>query len=54
MTTFNHLELLVQDAIEQFWNIRYRQIEKQRASSKSDAGFRGAVTGGKQMSGFEK
>lgn len=54
MTIFNHLDEFVRDAIVQFWNIRYEQIEKQKASNKRDAGLRGAVTGGKQMSGFEK
>ena len=54
MTTFNNLDRLIKEAIAQFWDIRYRQIEKQKAGNKSDVGFRGAVTGGKQMSGFEK
>ncbi len=53
MTTLERLDELIQDAVEQFWIIRYRQIEKQKSSRKSDAGLRGAVTGGKQMSGFE-
>lgn len=54
MTILNNSDELVRDAILQFWNIRYEQIEKQKASNKIDAGLRGAVTGGKQMSGFEK
>ena len=54
MTTFHDSDRFVRDAIVQFWNIRFRQIEKQKASNKSDAGLRGAVTGGKQMSSFEK
>ena len=38
MTTFHYLDRFVRDAIVQFWNIRFRQIEKQKASNKSDAG----------------
>lgn len=41
-------------AIKVFWGTRRSQIAKQVAAGKSDAGARGAVTGGKQMLGFEE
>lgn len=41
-----------QAAVEYFWDKRSTSIEKQRQSGKSDAGLRGAVTGGAQMNGF--
>ena len=41
-------------ATKRFWQIRHRQGLKQRSSGKADAGSRSAVTGGKQLSGFEE
>lgn len=48
------LESEILKAIEVFWGTRKSQIEKQIASGKTDAGTRGAVTGGKQLLGFEE
>jgi hypothetical protein len=40
-------------AASAFWATRDSQFRVQRASNRPDAGSRSAVTGGKQMSGFE-
>lgn len=44
--------LLIQSAVELFWNTRNNQTSKQAKSKISDTGNRGAVTGGKQLDGF--
>jgi len=36
-------------AVRSYWEVRRQQQERQRAAGKSDAGYRGAVTGGAQM-----
>lgn len=55
MSVLDDLNQLIQDAVDYFWSTRTGQIEKQRAlGRKIDAGIRGAVTGGKQMSAFEQ
>jgi hypothetical protein len=41
------------EAVQAFWDARDRQMEKQVAAGKIDAGTRGAVTGGTQMGGLE-
>ncbi|MBL8178210.1 MAG: hypothetical protein JNK48_26280 [Bryobacterales bacterium] len=41
------------EAVQSFWTARTRNLQKQRASGKVDAGTRGAVTGGTQMGGLE-
>ena len=43
----------VRKALKEFWGIRNTQFLKQRSGKVKDAGSRSAVTGGKQMSGFE-
>ncbi len=43
---------LVQSAVEDFWNGRLNQADKQRLSGKIDAGARGAVTGGGHLDGI--
>ena len=48
------LEARVLEATKIFWNTRDSQGKKQKSSGKSDAGHRSAVTGGKQMEGFEQ
>ena len=41
------------EAIRHFWQVREQQGEKQgQASGQRDAGYRAAVTGGKQLDGF--
>jgi hypothetical protein len=39
-------------AVQQFWKIREKQIQKQQESGTKDKGNRGAVTGGAQLDGF--
>lgn len=48
-----NLESRFREAVQDFWNTRESQARKQRASGKSDAGARAAVTGGKQMGALE-
>lgn len=43
------LETRFHKAVQYFWNMRESQQEKQGTSGKTDAGARGAVTGGAQM-----
>lgn len=43
-----------QVAIQAFWQVREAQRRKQEASGRSDAGSRGAVTGGRQMAALER
>jgi len=50
----NNLDENIRSAAKNFWEIRHIQGAKQKASGKTDAGSRSAVTGGKQMDGFEK
>jgi hypothetical protein len=54
MTILKNLDPYIQNAINHFWYTRMSQIQKQQASGRSDAGTRGAVTGGKQMLVFEQ
>lgn len=43
----------IAQAVQHFWKIRVRQEKNQGSSSgRRDAGFRSAVTGGKQLDGF--
>lgn len=42
----------VRSAVEDFWNGRLNQANKQRLSGKIDAGARGAVTGGSHLDGI--
>jgi hypothetical protein len=46
------LDDAVRDAVRFFWTTREAQIAKQQGVGRSDAGARGAVTGGAQMDGF--
>jgi restriction endonuclease XhoI-like protein len=41
-------------AVQKFWETRDHQGNKQKSSGKADSGFRSAVTGGKQLEGFEE
>lgn len=43
---------LVKSAVEDFWNGRLNQADKQRLSGRIDAGARGAVTGGGHLDGI--
>jgi hypothetical protein len=54
MTILENLDRYIQSAINHFWSTRMSQTQKQQASGRSDAGSRGAVTGGKQMLVFER
>ena len=54
MTTLKNLDQHINNAINHFWSTRMNQIQKQQASGRSDAGTRGAVTGGRQMLVFEQ
>jgi hypothetical protein len=47
------LETRLQAAVQSYWHTRTANGDKQRASGKSDAGNRGEVTGGTQMSALE-
>lgn len=46
------LQQYVADAVAHYWLTRKAQRERQRQRGISDAGLRGAVTGGAQMDGF--
>jgi hypothetical protein len=48
------LEARFHKAVQYFWNMRESQQEKQGTSGKTDAGTRGAVTGGAQMAALEQ
>lgn len=48
----NDLDKRLSVAVKHFWTIRNIQLEKQKASGKSDQGFRSAVTGGAHMDAF--
>ncbi|PYV90552.1 MAG: restriction endonuclease, partial [Acidobacteria bacterium] len=48
------LEACFHEAVQYFWSTRESQHEKQGTSGKTDAGTRGAVTGGAQMSALEQ
>lgn len=52
MTT-NELQARFQTAVQQFWDARARQQQKQVEAGHLDAGTRGAVTGGTQMGALE-
>lgn len=54
MTILDDLDNRISEAISHFWETRSKQTKKQISSGKTDTGFRGAVTGGKQMYAFEK
>ncbi len=49
-----NLEARFHEAVQHFWNIRESQQKKQGESGKTDAGTRGAVTGGAQMGALEQ
>jgi hypothetical protein len=42
----------VREAVQHFWQTREQQATLQKGREQRDQGFRGAVTGGKQMDGF--
>ena len=44
------LSVLFQQAVQSFWNTRDEQLQRQVENGRTDAGTRGAVTGGGQMS----
>lgn len=46
------LDLALKNAVSFFWAMRNHQNLRQQESGGADRGFRGAVTGGKQMDGF--
>lgn len=54
MSILDDLDRHIQRAIANFWLTRDAQTSKQRSSGQIDTGSRGAVTGGKQMGGFEE
>ncbi|MEJ2726361.1 MAG: PaeR7I family type II restriction endonuclease [Deltaproteobacteria bacterium] len=47
-----NIEKHISDAVAHYWQTRKAQTEKQMKKGVSDAGLRGAVTGGAQMDGF--
>ena len=53
MTDMERLEERFQTAVQSFWSSRDSQRKKQELLGKVDAGLRGAVTGGAQMSAIE-
>lgn len=48
------LQERLQEAIERYWQVRQAQQARQAAAGRTDAGFRGAVTGGAQMAALEQ
>jgi len=50
----DNLKRRLREAVKTFWGTRDSQQKKQHLAGRSDAGARSAVTGGKQMVGFEK
>lgn len=48
------IESGVSKAVQHFWQTRQQQATLQKGREQRDQGFRGAVTGGKQMDGFIK
>lgn len=53
MTKKIDLDMRLKEAVQSYWNVRAKNKEKQTASGKNDAGIRGEVTGGAQMSALE-
>lgn len=49
-----NIDKRIREAVQIFWGTRKQQELKQKKAGKSDAGSRSAVTGGKQMTGFER
>jgi hypothetical protein len=47
------IDARLKKAVQSFWKARAGNLEKQKQSGKQDAGTRGAVTAGTQMSAFE-
>jgi len=47
-----NIEKHISEAVAHYWQTRKAQREKQKKRGVSDAGLRGAVTGGAQMDGF--
>lgn len=54
MIKINNLDEKIREAVYHFWLTRDEQLKKQKTSIKQDYGARSAVTGGKQMAGFER
>ncbi|HEY0321183.1 MAG TPA: PaeR7I family type II restriction endonuclease [Pyrinomonadaceae bacterium] len=50
----DELERRFHEAVQKFWLTREEQQQRQQAAGRVDAGTRGAVTGGKQMSALEE
>jgi len=48
------IEARLQEAVQHFWNTREIQQQRQSEFGKTDAGTRGAVTGGAQMAEIER
>lgn len=48
------LEARFKEAVQHFWNTRESQQRKQGETGRTDAGTRGAVTGGAQMAEIEQ
>jgi len=54
MTAINIPDYVFYEAVREFWRIREEQAARQRERGSPDQGYRGAVTGGKQMNGFAR
>lgn len=54
MTAINIPDHVFYEAVREFWRIREEQAARQRERGSPDQGYRGAVTGGKQMYGFAR
>ncbi len=52
LSTISQLRKHVPEAVKFYWQMRFKQLKKQRDSGGSDQGLRSAVTGGAQMDGF--
>lgn len=54
MTVITIPDRVFYEAVQEFWRVREEQAVRQRVRGTPDQGFRGAVTGGKQMNGFAR
>jgi hypothetical protein len=54
MTAINIPDHVFYEAVREFWRIREEQADRQRERGSPDQGYRGNVTGGKQMYGFAR
>ncbi|MCM8750482.1 PaeR7I family type II restriction endonuclease [Thermomicrobiaceae bacterium CFH 74404] len=54
MTAISIPDRVFYEAVQEFWRVREEQAARQLQRGTPDQGYRGAVTGGKQMHGFAR